>query len=882
MTDSAGEPDRSEELFHTVVNLPQAEREAFLARIDTENSELGSAIRRLLAAHERSFPFIDGPTITVHDNPVSDIADEPEVVLEPGSYLGTHRIIRRIGAGAMGRVYLADDTKMARPVAIKVLPPQVSSDPERIRRFKREARIISGLNHPYIITIFEVGEFEGKNYLVTELVEGSTLRQLSGRRPMDPAKVVKIISQIAEALRAAHKAGVVHRDIKPENIMLRDDDYVKVLDFGLAKIEPQSVTRILPEDSTYSTQHSLPGRIMGTPNYMSPEQAHGRPVDARSDIFSLGVVAYELLSGKLPFRGSNIVEIREAFMNDTLVPIGQLRPELPGLLNHVVTRMLEKEPARRYQKATELLTDLGTVKEKLASDNNTRSFPPKPEPGPVPVPPPSFIQRLTLYLSLALVTSIVVAVIWLALSSRPAAISIAVLPLENRTGDASLDALSEGLTVGLIGSLAQIKGMDKVISHASVRDYKKGNKDAGTITTDLRVGALVISNIVRKDGHIVWSVELVDPKGRRIWGNQLERASEKANFSELPGKVAFDIARALGIGVGSEIAGQGRSKPTESAEAFNECNWGRSLMDRRRGDEQGLVAAATHFENAINLDKSYSQAYAGLSMAYSKLGIAFRSPSEMFSLARQMAIKARDLNEALPDAHVALATVAYRYDWNWDETEKEIRIALDQDPSSVEAHSLYCYLLWTLDRPKDALEHALKAVSIDPGSLGPRATLGTAYIMLRSFAKAEKEYTTLLENEPKYVASYRAFSYIHEHQGQYDKAVEELNTALGFAREDPTVLSAMGRLLALQKKPDEARGIIARMREIETRKHVSPILFAEVYAELGDFDTAMAELDKAVGEHSAYMPLIADRLTLKALRGDPRFIALLKRLKIPS
>lgn len=896
----AEQHDRTEDLFHEVVNLPAEKREAFLVTIDKENKELGLQVRRLLAAHEKVCSIIDG-MITVQENKSGEVTVAPEITLEPASFLGNHRIIRQIGRGGMGRVYLAHDTKLFRQVAIKVLPPEVSSDPERIRRFRREAHIISGLNHPCIITIFEVGESDGLDYLVTEFVEGSTLRNLASRRPMDAAKVVKIVLQVAEALGTAHRAGVVHRDIKPENIMLRDDGYVKVLDFGLAIVDLQKQPTIVQEYSTYTTQHSIPGRIMGTPSYMSPEQSEGEFVDARSDIFSLGIVTYELLTGTLPFKGSNVVEMREAFVNDTPAPIAELRPELPPLLSNIVTHMLQKEPGRRFQKTAELIDELKLVEALLDAENKTPLLPTVSEAGtaPLPVPTPKpkdenlyqfpnalhatmrFVRARRSEILLLIAVALIATYLY-KLLTIPGVDSLAVLPLENRTGEESLDVLSEGLTEGLIGSLSQIKGIKKVISHAAVRRYQGTDKDAKTITTDLTVGALVVSNIIRRSGHIVWSIELIDPNGRRIWGDQHERASEKENFSELPGEVALEISKALRITSPGEIARQGRMRGTASAEAYEAFNIGRSVMDKRRGEEQGLLLAVSRFQEAIDKDRTYSQAYAALSMAYSRLGIAFRPPSEMFWNARECAIKARDLNSSLPDAHVALATVAYRFDWNWSEAEKEIKTALELDQSSVEAHLLYCNLLWTIDRPQEALSHARDAVSVDNVSFTPRATLGTAYIFTRDFVNAEREYKILLEMSSNYVFSYRALSYIREHEGRYDEAMAELNKAMKIDDEDPTVLAAMGRVLALQNKKIEALAIVQKMREISMRKHFSPIHFAEVYAELGDSDKAMAELEKAERERSAYMPLIADRLTFKALRGDARFIRLLERLKIPA
>jgi len=894
--------DRLEDLFNEVVNLPSEKREAFLGSIDEENNEIGDQVRRLLAAHERGCSIIDGGAITVQERNAEEITVAPEITLEPSAFLGNHRIIRQIGRGGMGRVYLAHDTKLFRQVAIKVLPPEVSSDPERIRRFRREAHIISGLNHPCIITIFEVGESDGLDYLVTEFVEGSTLRNLASQRPMDAAKVVKIVLQVAEALGAAHRAGVVHRDIKPENIMLRDDGYVKVLDFGLATVDLQKQPTIVQEYSTYTTQHSIPRGIGGTPSYMSPEQSEGEFVDARSDIFSLGIVTYELLTGTLPFKGSNVLEIREAFMSDTPVPIAELRPELPPLLSNIVTRMLQKEPGRRFQKSAELIDELKLVEALLNAENRTPFLPTVSEPATTPLPNPTpkpldqeiyqgfpnavhatmrFVRarrtEIVLFVAAALIATYVYTLL-----KTPGVDSLAILPLENRTGEQSLDVLSEGLTEGLIGSLSQIKGMKKVISHSSVRRYQDTNKDAKTITSELDVGALVVSNIIRKSGHIIWTIELIDPNGRRIWGDQHERASEKENFSELPGEVALEISKALRITPSGQLAGQGRLRGTASAEAYEAYNVGRSVMDKRRQEEQGLLLAISRFQYAIDKDPTYSQAYAALSMAYSRLGIAFRPPSEMFWNARQYAIKARDLNSALPDAHVALATVAYRYDWKWSEAEKEIKTALDLDPSSVDAQVLYCNLLWTLDRPEEALSHARTAFSVDDASFTPRATLGTAYIFTRDFVSAEREYKSLLDMSGNYVFSYRAFSYIREHEGRYNEAIAELNKAMKIDAEDPTVLAALGRVLALQNKKVEALAVVQKMREISTRKHFSPIHFAEVYAELGDSDKAMVELEKAERERSAYMPLIADRLTLKALRGDPRFIALLNRLNIPT
>jgi serine/threonine protein kinase/tetratricopeptide (TPR) repeat protein len=903
---------RIESLFHAALELPQQDRVPFLRNANKEDRDLVDEVLALIAAHEKGNELLDSPTVAGEGRLFSEKSTQAAALFSQGARLNDYRIVSFLDRGGMGEVYLADDTRLLRKVALKILPPGLSWNPERLRRFKREAYAISGLNHPNIITIYEIGESEGLHFIATEYIEGRTVRQICREERLRPGKTIEIIAQVAAALGAAHAQGVVHRDIKPENIMVRPDGFVKVLDFGLAKLElheRQEAFELLSQ----SSRGSMDGLIVGTPTYMSPEQACGKPVDARSDLFSLGVVAYELLSGKAPFTGENAGEILAAVAKAKPEPIQQVVTGLPPGLDQIVSRMLSRDPGSRYQNAAELIEDLNILRNRKDDGRAGLSLPATSVAGvpdnvtlpsagfSIPVLPDAsgLESRLSLILrrsTNSMLRSVrehrifsigvgLVILTALGLLLWPRQIdSLAILPLVNETGDSNLGYLTDGLTENLINSLNQVSGGDlSVISSTSSSKFKPDVDDPASFASKLSVDALVVGRVTRDDaGNLVLSIELINPFNKRqIWGNRYERSGGKGNFSFLPGQIAVAICEELGISGAKDKVYQGSSRPTATVEAYELYLHARNLLNTKRNDENSLLLSVDYLRRSIQKDSTYAPAYAGLSMVYSRLGVIALQPSEMFAQARENAITARDLDPTLADAHVALAYIAYRHDWNWGEAEKELKLALEYNPNFVDAHLQYCYLLSTLDRLPEALSHGQRAVSIDPYSILANSTLATILYFSGSLDQGDALFQKLLVSHPRDFGVYRALAYGQERRGNLEKALEYLNTALQLAPDNTTAVSDQGRLFAKQGRQADALAIIGKLRTMAQQKYVSPTLFAEIYADLGDFDSAMIELDKAVKIQCAYIPLIADRFSLKRLRSDPRFVAFLNRLKIP-
>src|SRR5438132_636531 len=642
-------------IFHAVLQRDPSQRSAFIAESCAGDPALQKEIEDLLASHEESDSFIETPASDV----AAELLAEGQAGLVVGQAIGPYTVLDLIGAGGMGQVYLGTDTRLGRRVALKILPKKFTINPERVRRFEQEARAASALNHPNIVTIHEIGRFNSTQFIVTEFVDGQTLRTLMNEKPFTLKEALNVAIQIAGALAAAHAAGIVHRDIKPENIMLRADGYVKILDFGLAKLTELPTTDSELEKSTLL--QSNPGLVMGTVQYMSPEQARGKKVDARTDIWSLGIVLYELVSGRVPFTGETPSHVRVSLMENELPPLTG-HATVPAELERIITKALRKDKKERYQTAKELAHDLKNLKQELqiearlkrtpeadaaSKERTTSSDAQKPVGSARPAAartvnmgvahPTSSAEYLVneikrhktgaVFASLVTMILAVMAVAYFSyfrgVGSGETIDSVAVLPFVNVGNDPNAEYLSDGLSDSIIDDLSQLPNLKKVISLSSVLRYKGKQTDPQAVGRELNVRAVLMGRITQHGDDLLISAELVDvTDNKRLWHGQYDR--KLADVLKLQGEIAQEISDRLRLKLTGDEKQRLAKRETDNPEAYQLYLKGRFLRRNRVSNQEAI----SYLEQAIKLDPNFAAAYAQVGYAYTSMTFSGKVPPQ--------------------------------------------------------------------------------------------------------------------------------------------------------------------------------------------------------------------------------------------------------------
>jgi serine/threonine-protein kinase len=835
------------------------------------------------------------------------------MTLVPGTRLGRYEIRAHIGTGGMGEVYQAIDVELERLLALKILPDEFRNDPGRMRRFIQEARTASGLNHPNILTIYEINHQHAPPFIATEYIDGLTLRKRIKAGPLPIDNAVDTAIQIASALEAAHEAGIVHRDVKPENVMLRKDGYVKVLDFGLAR--PTEQHEVSTEAATLLNTET--GTIVGTARYMSPEQARGQRVDARSDIFSVGMVIYEMIAGRSPFIGATNSDIVASILKEDPPRLTDLYSDTPVELERIVNRALTKDKEQRYQTAAELLADLKRLKQtlefesqKMKTDRAHATFsgaavtaalpakaatlnqpPPQSTAASAIGPTPAWRRHLWRNAGLIAIPIIVFAAYWY-YARKPAAVeSIAVLPFtysNSEQADAlgpEANWLSDGITESIINDLSHVPNL-KVIARSSVFRYKGQNIDPQVVGNELKVNAVVTGRIVQIGDTLSVQTELVDVRNQtQLWGERYRR--KVAEVIDLPEDISREISEGLKLELTGDTRKQLVKRYTANPQAY-ELYWkGRYHWNRRTSDD--INQAIKYFQDAIKLDPQYALAYTGLADCYVLGSVLQLSPKQAMPLALDATDKALSIDDQLAEAHTSLAKIKLSYAWDWPGAEAEFKQAIHLNPGYATAHQWYGVYLSEMGRHDESIRERTTAQELDPLSLSIATGLGRALFWARRYDDSVQHLQAALPRDPNYSDTYWSLGLAYEQKHLHAEAIASFQKAIDLSKSTevaegkPEMLACLGHAYAIAEKPGEARATIEKLMKLAgARTYVSSYGVSLIYVALGDKDSAFQWLERAYQERDENFIHLKVDPRLDAIRSEPRFQELLRRINLAA
>jgi len=860
-----------EEIFHAALDQQPEQLSAFLDVACEGDEALRHKVETLMTARGQAADFIETSAVGLATKVIQN--RQADSLL--GQTIGHYKISGRIGSGGMGEVYLATDVMAGRKAAVKLLPTLFTGDPERLKRFQQEARAVVGLNHPNIVTVYEIGEDNSTHYIASELIEGENLRQRLRRGPVQFSEVIDIAIQVASALLAAHEAGVVHRDIKPENIMLRPDGYAKVLDFGIAKLaesafaEPPSQCFGVPgvmadgAESTTLADTNL-GSILGTASYMSPEQARGAPVDKRTDIWSLGVVLYEMVTGHAPFTGDTPQEVMSSILDKEPPPLTSYVAHIPAELERIIDRTLRKDREERYHSARELLEALKGLRHKLEVEAELQ--PSSATPSWL-----RWIRSPTAFVLGLLVAAMAVAVPFYwhrnpTTGSAPEK-SIAVLPFVDLSETKDQEYFCDGMSEEIIDALAKVEGL-RVVARTSSFSFKGKNVNPSDVGKKLNVANVLAGSLRREGRHVRVTAELINARRDfRIWSETYER--------ELQGVFALqdEITRAIVDALKIKLAISLPTREQRDAEVYDLYLQG--LYFSNKGTEEDLRRALSFFQRAVEKDPTFSRAWTGIAKVWYFLADVYVKPLEAYPLSREAAMKAIALDEKDAEEHCYLSEAKRVLDWDHASADAELNRALQLDPNSAPAHLFSGLHPLFRGELKDGLRLVLEAQKLDPVSPIASYVATAAYLANDRVDDAVVEGQRTLQLDPNYFYLDSVLAAAYREKGNFDEAI-----ALYTKAQEATQLPSSGLAITYTRmgREIEAQNILARLLQAREKRYISAPLIAAVAVALGDKEEAFQELERAYAEHSGILQWIAFLPEFRALHSDARFPDLVRRI----
>jgi serine/threonine protein kinase/tetratricopeptide (TPR) repeat protein len=865
-----------EELFHAACALPDGQRDTFLHEACKGDESLRFEIETLLKHGAAQDSVLERPAIATMAKAVA--ADEfwSGVPFLEGKTISHYRILSAIGKGGMGVVYKAEDLRLGRYVALKLLPHFLAGDSCALRRFEREARAASALNHPNICTVYEIDENDGLHFIAIELVEGETLKSRIARGALEVTEVLDIATEICSALEAAHSVGIVHRDIKPSNILLTTDGHAKLFDFGVAKLlgpasERQQESAMPVSATTFELRLTSPGAALGTVAYMSPEQASGQEVDARSDLFSMGAVLYEMATGKHPFPGVDTGEVLRAIRFQLPSPIKQINPAAPFELSRMAARAMEKDRSRRYQAAAAMRTDLQMLRDSWQKRAGKRK------------------ALLVGAFSTALLVTAAAAswrvprmhdwVFGKATNVVPQINSLAVLPLKNLTGDDSQEYFVDGMTDSLITKLAQIKAL-RIISRDSVMEYRNRQKSPTEIAKELNVDFLVIGSVARSGDSVRIKAQLLRAStGEAVWTNTYQGQTNE--IVTLQNDVIRGIASEIRAKLTSQEQARLAREPSVKPEAYEFYLMGRYCWNKRTAD--GYEKAIQFFQRALEIQPDYARVYAGLADSIAFLGAWKKrglSRAETMALARSNAQMALRLDDNLAEAHASLASISFLYDWNWPVAENEFRRAIELNPNYASAHHWYAYYCFSRNRVDEGLREIRLAQQLDPQSLIIQSDAGQLLYWARRYDEAIVQERRVLEMDENLPWPHRFLGLSYFAKQQYPEAIQELQSTVRLSGGESADMALLGIVYARTGHVAEARKELENIRALPEEQYKSIPEVAWLLVALDQTDEAYEWLNKSLPDRPSLRSLHLLPY-LDPLRADPRFHALQSRVGLP-